>query len=755
MTRAVILLSAFFLLMTNKGPAKTMVVDSSSGQNLQTILDQSEEGDTLRIQSGIYSGPIHVRKTLTLIGENSPVIDGNGSGSVVYLEAPGILFKGFVIRNTGDLLSTEDTGLWATGDGIRIEENRFENVLFGIYLKQAPHGVVRNNVLISRPLDIARRGDLIRVWYSDDVLIEKNITMRGRDVVLWFSKNMIVRGNTFQEGRYGLHFMYCQQAVVEQNRLSNNSVGAYLMYSAGLQLRENVLSDNRGPSGYGIGFKDMEGGIIERNLVAGNRVGFFMDSCTGSFFRENMVAYNDIGMQVIPTARKNEFRLNSFVENMQQVFLDGSSSYTVNDWNRNHWSDYRGFDADQDGVGDVAYRPMKLFEQITDRYHALKVFYGSLSMYAIDFAAAAFPVFAPIPKFVDEFPLMRASKLDFESGVLPSFWPWIFLSVVFAFPVAVFWKGGMERKETGTNILTGAVSFMAGKPVIRIQKLTKRFKKLKAVSDLDLEILSGEVVALWGANGAGKTTLLRCLLGIIPCEGKIEILGMDVRSKPKEIRQTIGYVPQEIRLHLDHSVLETVRFYARLRRVSYQRVDALVHEWGLDEAKHKFVQNLSGGMRQKLAVVIALLSDPPVLFLDEPTSNLDVKTRGEFLSSLQKLKEQGKTLIFCSHRLSEIRQMADRVIVMESGVMKQDGNPEQVGEKLTEEISLGLTVGAEFIERARKILTGRGMSVSQKGNDLFIKVNRDSKAEPIGLLMQEGIVVIDFEVDADIRNILE
>ncbi len=167
----------FFVFMFSLAPnifAKTIVVNSSSSQNLQKAIDQAESGDILDVKAGVYDGPIHIKKSIHLIGEAFPIIDAQGKGSGVYLEAADILFKGFVVRNTGNVLSTEDSGLWATGERICIEDNRFENVLFGIYLKQAPFGVVRNNSLISKPLDIARRGDLIRVWCSDHVLIEKN-----------------------------------------------------------------------------------------------------------------------------------------------------------------------------------------------------------------------------------------------------------------------------------------------------------------------------------------------------------------------------------------------------------------------------------------------------------------------------------------------------------------------------------------------------------------------------------------------------
>ncbi|MBI3317178.1 MAG: ABC transporter ATP-binding protein [Candidatus Omnitrophica bacterium] len=215
-------------------------------------------------------------------------------------------------------------------------------------------------------------------------------------------------------------------------------------------------------------------------------------------------------------------------------------------------------------------------------------------------------------------------------------------------------------------------------PLIRVTGVSKRYKKVQALSSVDLEVQRGEAVALWGPNGAGKTTLLRCLLGIIQFEGTVEVDGFNVKRKGREARALIGYIPQEIRLHQDQSVWETVSFYAQLRSVARERVEKLLKEWELSASRHQMVQNLSGGMKQKLALIIALLSDPPLFFLDEPTSNLDAHTRHEFNLALDRLRLAGKTLVFCTHRASEVRKNADRVLILENGVIKAEGQPDSV-----------------------------------------------------------------------------
>src|SRR5262249_36898613 len=158
--------------------------------------------------------------------------------------------------------------------------------------------------------------------------------------------------------------------------------------------------------------------------------------------------------------------------------------------------------------------------------------------------------------------------------------------------------------------------------------------------------------------------------------------------------------PQEVRLHADQSVRETVRFYARLRRVAADRVDQLIDEWGLREFEHRQVRQLSGGMKQKLTLVVALLSDPPVLLLDEPPSNLDAQARREFGELLEHLKAAGKTLLFCTHRPSEVWKLADRVLVLSSGRKVAEGPPERVSEHLLEPAQLCLIVREDSIAAA-------------------------------------------------------
>jgi nitrous oxidase accessory protein len=756
------------LLMARPLRAETLVVQpQGSPATIAEALAQASKGDTIVVRGGVHRGPLRVAKPVRLVGAEGPIIDGGGRGTVVRLEAPGATLRGFTIRSSGILLEREDVGVLGAASDLVIEDNRVEDVLFGIYLRQAPRSVIRRNQLRGKDLPLPRRGDLIRLWYSNDVTLEANTTRGGRDAVLWYSNHLAIRDNRLSGGRYGLHFMYCDDATVAGNQLHDNLVGAFLMYSRRLQLRENWIASNRGASGYGIGLKDMESVDIAGNVLAGNKVGIFLEHATGQF-THNLLADNDKGMVIYPSATGNRFEGNSFLENREQVVIEGfADTMTTNRWQGNYWSDYRGYDADGDGQGDRAYRPARLFERLADRQPALRMFGDGPSAQAIDFAARVFPVFEPKPKFVDESPRMRPLPAPLVLAGLGQAWPWWVLGTLLPlWPLALFVgrARGAEEPRGRLDVLrpeqdADAPACVPSSPdanpngeslaAISVRGLTKRFGTVRALDELGFEVRQGETVALWGPNGAGKTTVLRCLLGLLPFHGSMEVLGQRCGPRGRASRARIGYVPQEVRLHADQSVRDTVRFFARLRRVSPGRADQLLDAWGLKDVERRPVRQLSGGMKQKLALVVALLADPPVLLLDEPTSNLDAATRSEFAALLEGLKAAGKTMLFCTHRQSEVWRLADRVIVLQRGRKVVEGPPEQVREHLLESAHLSFTVPADQSAAAVERLRAGGFTVDGTGPRLWVEAPAGRKLEAIELLKDGGVQILDFDVESD------
>ncbi|MCO5170883.1 MAG: nitrous oxide reductase family maturation protein NosD [Planctomycetes bacterium] len=737
--------------------ARTWVVGPAGGPPLAQVVAGADDGDTVVALAGVHRGPVEVTRRVTLEGREGAVIDGGGRGTVVRLAAAGAVLRGVTVVGSGASLERENSGVTIDAAGALVEGNRIVDCLFGVYARRAAGSVVRGNVIVGKDLDVPRRGDPIRVWYSDDVTLEGNVVERGRDVVLWYSTRMVVRGNVIRDGRYGLHFMYCDDGDIAGNRLVGNSVGAFLMYGRRLRMHHNVLESNRGPSGYGLGLKDMDDARITDNLLRDNRVGAYVDNSPREVdstvvFERNVILGNDVGVLLLPLVRRNIYLENSFVDNGEQVAVTGGGELIGNTWalggRGNYWSDYAGYDADGDGVGDVPYEASRLFERLADRDPHLRLFLFGPATDAVNFAARAVPLVRPRPKLRDEAPLM--------APVLPTGLP--VAPVETARPLL-----GSSLALAAAGLVTVLVPVLpwlarrrappaapphdAARPLVEVARVTKRFGRLVALDRLSFTIRAGEAVALWGANGAGKTTALRCLLGVIPFEGDVRLDGLDVRARGgRAARARLGFVPQELGLHDDLGVRETLRFYGRLKGVAPAEADGLLEPLGLAPHAPKRVGELSGGLKQRLALALALLGDPPLLLLDEPTANLDARARGDLLELLGGLRARGKTLVFSSHRLDEVSLLADRVLVLEQGRLAADLPSGRLPAHLGLRSVLHLTLPEVECGPAVDLLAAHGFAASRSGTTLSVAAPPREKGRPIALLVAAGLHLEDFEL---------
>jgi nitrous oxidase accessory protein len=299
---------------------------------------------------------------------------------------------------------------------VTIVDNILDDVLFGIDLKESPDSVIRGNHIGGKVLDVARRGDGLRLWRADRTIVEDNEIHNGRDAILWYSTDVIVRSNKSHDGRYGFHLMFSNGVTIEKNDLFDNSVGVYLMYSSKLKLIGNRMLRNRGPSGYGLGLKETDDFLVQGNIFVGNCVGIYID---GSPFAtpdsgritENTISANDTGVEFLPAVKGNHLWSNSFVDNFEQIAILGRGELTGNEFDRdergNFWSDYPGYDRDGDGVGEANYESRLLFENLTAREPSLRLFMFSPIHQAVEFIARAVPAVRPEPKFTDYYPLIE------------------------------------------------------------------------------------------------------------------------------------------------------------------------------------------------------------------------------------------------------------------------------------------------------------------------------------------------------------
>jgi nitrous oxidase accessory protein len=426
-------------------------------------------GDTVEVEPGTYVGHLVIDRSVKLVahvGARRPVLDAGGRGDVVEIKAENVELRGFVVQRTGIDLDGENVGVRVLAAGAVIEDNEFRDVLFGIDCKSAPRCTIRHNVIGGKNLNIARRGDAIRLWRSDDTLIEGNTMRDGRDALLWYSKGVVVRNNIAERCRYGLHLMYSNEVTIEGNTLTSNSVGVYFMYSSGVKLHDNRILRNRGPSGYGIGLKDTDGFEIQNNLLAGNRVGIYIDNSPvvktpGVLIAHNTLSVNDVGMQFLPSVKGNTLTQNDFLDNIEQVSILGRGELTGNEFQiagrGNFWSDYSGYDINGDGVGESEYESHHLFESLIDREPTLRLLLFSPAEQAIEFVGRALPAVEPETRFSDPAPLVRPANAGMQvaAGAAPTSGPssLVLLGIAGAIGLVAFPLRLRERARGGASVV--------------------------------------------------------------------------------------------------------------------------------------------------------------------------------------------------------------------------------------------------------------------------------------------------------------
>lgn len=220
-------------------------------------------------------------------------------------------------------------------------------------------------------------------------------------------------------------------------------------------------------------------------------------------------------------------------------------------------------------------------------------------------------------------------------------------------------------------------------PVIRFEGVTKRYGPLTALSELSLEVHSGEVYALLGPNGAGKTTALRCLASLLtPTSGRTWVDGVCAQDDPVRVRGRLAFLAASMGLYERLSAAELITYFGRLHGLDgarlVERVEAMIELFGIADFRDRLCGRLSTGQRQRVSLARALVHDPPALILDEPTIGLDVLSGQTIYDFIDRERSRGKAVLFSTHQMDEVDLLADRVGVLGAGVLVAEGSPASV-----------------------------------------------------------------------------
>jgi Cu-processing system ATP-binding protein len=285
--------------------------------------------------------------------------------------------------------------------------------------------------------------------------------------------------------------------------------------------------------------------------------------------------------------------------------------------------------------------------------------------------------------------------------------------------------------------------------VIEAHGVAKHFGGVRAVDGVDLVVEQGEIFGLIGHNGAGKSTLFRLMLGLLPpTAGEILIQGRPARGAAfRQVRRSIGYLPENVVFYDNLTGMETLHFFAKLKGASRSEYGPLLEKVGLQHAAQRRVAGYSKGMLQRLGFAQALIGQPSLLFLDEPTNGLDPEGIRDFYGILRELKARGVTAILTSHILAEIQERVDRLAIMKNGRIHAVGTVQSLREGIDLPLRFDVRVGNGQMERVHAALSYLPVEAIEV-NDAIIRLRcrREAKMSVLAALSSVGAGVTDLDI---------
>ncbi|MFC0261993.1 nitrous oxide reductase family maturation protein NosD [Fontibacter flavus] len=389
-------------------PAQASTIKVKSGESIKEAIETASSGDTLLLESGLYQEhEIIIRKPLTIIGENHPIIDGQDQGNIILVAAENVHIRGLKLINTGKSNMDDSAGIkFFDSKYCSVEDMVLENTFFGLHFSNSSNLTIRNNSLISEAEREYQTGNGIHLWKCKDSMIENNYVKGHRDgIYLEFVTNTVSQSNTIEGNkRYGLHFMFSHDNSYIQNTFRHNGAGVAVMYTRNVLMKENIFEENWGASSYGILLKDITDSEVTGNIFRKNTIGIYMEGSSRTLFKGNSFNQNGWALKLMASCDQNTFEENNFFANTFDISTNGS--VVLNTLRHNYWDKYEGYDLDKDKVGDVPYRPINLFSVIVEKIPAAVILWRSFLVTLLDRMEKVIPSITP-ENMIDNSPKMN------------------------------------------------------------------------------------------------------------------------------------------------------------------------------------------------------------------------------------------------------------------------------------------------------------------------------------------------------------
>ena len=396
------------------GIAWAATVSVQPGQDLAAAVKAAAPGDVIEVARGMYHVNLLIDKPLTLRGIDRPTLSGGNQGDTIRVTAPDVVIEGLIVRDSGDSLKDQNAGIYLYPGAHRAVVRRCDLTynLFGLWIEKADDVLIEENLITGkREYASSQRGNGIQLYNTKGARIYRNNISFVRDALyVDVSHHAVFKGNKLHRSRYGTHYMNSYYNLWEDNDTFYNRGGLALM-----EVREQVVRNNRawGNSDHGIMLRTLQDAVIENNIVAGNNRGFFIYDVEYIKLNDNLVVDNVVGVHLSAGSTRNEVEGNDFIANREQVRYVGARDEVWGKQRGNYWSNYLGWDRNNDGKGDVQYEANDMVDRLTWRHPSIKLLLASPAVQALRLVGQQFPVLR-VPSVVDPHPRMRPHHQDWS-----------------------------------------------------------------------------------------------------------------------------------------------------------------------------------------------------------------------------------------------------------------------------------------------------------------------------------------------------
>ncbi len=411
-SQSIFYLLQFFLLLV-------LTSNTNALPPLQLYVELTPSGGILRPEPGRYSGPVVLTRPITIEGQGKVIVDAEGDGSVMTIEADNTIIRGLRLTGSGESFDKTNAGITLKADHVLIENNIIDDTLFGINILGGNDNIIRANTISSKNSSLSLRGDGLRMWNSHDNLIENNNFIKVRDLYITNSLTNRFLNNRIRSSRIGFEFVFSHENEIVGNSIEHNKTGLVLIYSNDLLIKDNYISHLRSFSGSALAFKETFGVQVLGNKVLHCAVGLStnapLDPENILILNNNYFAYNDVALHFYGEKGGHILHGNHFEANLTDVQASVPSASFYNNWQDNRWDNYEGFDRNADGIGDTPYELYSWSDRLWVDLPMTQFFRGSAMLELIDFIERFASFSDPVLMLRDKRPRLK-SEIKFSQS---------------------------------------------------------------------------------------------------------------------------------------------------------------------------------------------------------------------------------------------------------------------------------------------------------------------------------------------------